>query len=352
MNIAVLMGGISPERNVSLAGGRAVVKALNELGHNVVPVDPAYGTEGARKAEEIMADIAIYPSIEELAKFKPRKLMDCINSDIFDNIEVVFIVLHGQYGEDGLIQSLLELRNIPYTGSKVKASAMAIDKNASKVLFSAAGIITPRWNIIPKGQYDDYEFLKELRGEMGNHIVIKPNDQGSTIGITIIEDGNLDDISRAALLAGKYSETVLAERFIEGREITVGVVGDIALPVIEIISPTGFFDYESKYKKGTTEYICPADISSDIAEFTQNLALTAFDVLDCRGFARADFRLDEDGQPFCLEINTVPGFTETSLVPMGAREIGIEFNELCTKIIELAIEDHKEYVNNTEEKNE
>lgn len=340
MNIAVLFGGISTERNVSIAGGRAVVEALRSKGHNVVPIDPALGSDWKR-SEEILQGGEGAVSLEELAKFNSRNIIESINSEAFDDIDIAFIVLHGKWGEDGRVQSLLELRGIPYTGSKVKGSAIAIDKNSSKMIFLAANIPTPAWYIVRKKDYDNYELFEEIRSELGNHLVIKPNDQGSTIGISVIDSGNLDDIHEGVKKAAEYSDLVIVEQFIDGKEITVGVIGEETLPVIEIVPEDGFYDYEHKYMQGKTRYDCPAEISEDIAEFSQSLAHTAYMALGCSGFARADFRLNEDGQPLLLEMNTVPGFTATSLVPMAAKESGIDFPELCERIIEIELENHR-----------
>ncbi|MGA2298586.1 MAG: D-alanine--D-alanine ligase [FCB group bacterium] len=343
MKIAVLFGGISPERNVSITGGKAVVKALRAKGHDVLPIDPAFGIKGLMTEEEL-ASPESYPSVDELAQYSTKNLIDCINSDIFDGVDVAFLVLHGQNGEDGKIQALLELRGIPYTGSNVKASSVAIDKIASKVLFSAAGIATPPWVTVRKKDFGNYDLYKDIRNELGDHLVIKPNDQGSTIGITIIDSGNLDDIHDAVIIAKDFSDTVIVEKYIEGYEITVGIIGGEVLPIIEIIPEDGFYDYKHKYTKGQTQYICPAELSPDIEEFTQNMALSAFQIIGCSGIGRADFRLDDEGQPFLLEINTIPGFTETSLVPMAAKEVGIEFGDLCERIINIALglEEEKE----------
>jgi D-alanine-D-alanine ligase len=339
MKIAVICGGISPERNVSITGGKAVKEALEFKNHQIVMIDPAYGIEGNSSPDFNNADMSKFPTIEELAQFNPKSYINCINSSLFDDVEVAFIVLHGKYGEDGLIQSLLQLRGIPYTGSGVKASSLAMDKASSKLMFSAAGILTPQFTILSSEEAENHETFNELRKFLGKKMVIKPNDQGSTIGLTIIDDGNLDDIENAVKLALKYSSTALVERFIEGLELTVSIVGNDVLPVIEIITEDGFYDYEHKYTKGRTEYICPAHISEDIAEFTQTMAMSAYNAIGCSGFARVDFRLDEDGQPYCLEVNTIPGFTSQSLVPMAARETGVEFPELCENIINLAIEE-------------
>lgn len=342
MKIAVIYGGISTERNVAITGGKAVIDALRSLKYDVVPVDPAYGADFLTKSEEQLADIEKFHDVEDLKQFEPRSYIDCIASETFDSIDVAFIVLHGRYGEDGLIQSLLELRGIPYTGSKVKASALSSDKSSSKMLFASAGVLTPQWELVHKSDIDNLEVYKDLRASLGKELVIKPNDQGSTIGLTIVDDGNLDDIHDGIVLASKYSDPVLVEKYIEGREITVGIIDGEALPIIEIITHDGFYDYEHKYSKGKTEYICPADLTDDIAEFVSTMATIVYNVLGCEGFARVDFRLDDEGQPWCLELNSIPGFTSKSLVPMAAKELGIEFPELCEKIVHLALNKDKE----------
>lgn len=341
MKIAVLFGGISTERNVSIAGGKAVIAALESLGHKVIPIDPAFGKDALEKSKELLTDLSAFPDMDDLRQYHTRNYIDCINSDFFDDIDVAFLVLHGMNGEDGFIQSLLHLRKVPFTGSNTRASAAAMDKNFSKLIFAGAGVNTPLWTAIQRHEIDDDSLRKEIRGYLGKELVVKPNDQGSTIGITIIRDGNLEDLDSAIRLAAKYSETIIIERFISGREITVGIVGGEPLPIIEIIPDEGFYDYKAKYTKGHTEYVCPAEISPDIADFVTNMALTANAALGCTGFSRADFRLSEDGEAYCLELNTIPGFTETSLVPMAAREIGIDFPQLCEKIINLALEEYK-----------
>lgn len=337
MNIAVIFGGISTERNVSIAGGKSVIEALKSKGHNVIPIDPAFGAD-IYLTEEALIDLSKFPTIEELSQMSTKKYIDAVQSSIFDTVDVAFIVLHGKNGEDGLIQALLELRGIPYTGSGVKASALAMDKLASKNLFAAAGLLTPPWMIIRKNEFEDEKIIKEIRKELGPKIVIKPNDQGSSVGVSIILDGNLDAIKSGLQSGFTYSDILVVEQFIEGREITVGILGENALPVIEIIPKDEFYDYKHKYTKGNTEYVCPAEIPEDIAEFAQSMALICSNVIGASGFSRADFRLSEEGEPYLLELNTIPGFTSTSLVPMAAGKIGLEFPELCEEIIKIALE--------------
>ena len=342
MNIAVLFGGISTERNVSLVGGKAVCNALQSNGHNVIPIDPAFGADKERKIEKILttdvcANIGNFISAEELASFNPRSYIDCVNSELFDNIDCAFIVLHGKYGEDGVIQSLLDLRGIKYTGSSARASAIAMDKAISKIIFSANGLITPVWELLHFDDANDEEILKYIKKTFGKKIVIKPNDQGSTVGLSIVDDGYIDSIANAIKEAGKFSNNILAERYIEGRELAVGILDGEPLPIVEIVVEDGFYDYENKYQKDKTTYTCPAIIPNDVAEFIQNAALVAYNLLGCSCFARADFILDADLQPYLLEINTIPGFSSTSLVPKAAKEIGIEFNDLCEELIKITL---------------
>lgn len=337
MNIVVLLGGISPERNISLLSGRAVVQALRGKGHTVTAVDPARGANGILSNEDLLAASPREVTAEELASFRPMALVECVTSSVFDGIDAVFIALHGKYGEDGYIQSLLDLRGIPYTGSNALASAMGMDKAVSKMLFAVAGIPTPQWVTVHPDQARDAELLVEVQKELRGPAVVKPIDQGSTVGMTIVESGSLDDLSAAIEIAAQFSQQILVERYIPGRELTVAVLGDEALPVIEIVPKAGFYDYENKYTKGRTEYHCPANLTEEVRDHLQNLAVAAHGVVGCRAYSRVDFRLTDDNLPFCLEVNTIPGCTETSLVPMAARQAGIEFGDLCEEIIRLSV---------------
>lgn len=337
MNIAVLLGGLSPERNISFLSGRAAVSALRGRGHTVVAIDPARGANGIVTDEELQAATAREVTSEELASFSPIRLMECITSDLFNNIDLVFLLLHGQYGEDGYVQSLLDLRGIPYTGSTMLASAAAMDKGLSKMLFQVAGIPTPYWVSVTPEQADDNDLLGEVIKEINGPMVVKPNDQGSTVGMTIFQRVTEEDLAAAIRLAGQFTRSILVERYIPGRELTVAVLGNEALPIIEIEPKEGFYDYANKYTKGKTEYHCPADLSEEVQDHVQNLAVAAHHILGCRAYSRIDFRLTEDNIPYCLEVNTIPGFTETSLVPMAARAAGIEFGELCEEIIRLSV---------------
>ncbi|MCL2039056.1 MAG: D-alanine--D-alanine ligase [Bacteroidetes bacterium] len=342
MNIAVLFGGISTERNVSLVGGKAVIDALRRKGHNVIPIDPAFGNDIERKAEALLTtdldkNISKFNTIEELSVFNPRSYIECVNSDLFDDIDCAFIVLHGKYGEDGTIQSLLDLREIKYTGSNPKSSAIAMDKAMSKNIFVANRLLTPHWELLAREDADDDEVLKYIMKLFGKNIVVKPSDQGSTIGLSIIDDGYTDTFANAIKYAGNYSNNILIEKYIEGRELTVAIIDGEALPIVEIITEDGFYDYEHKYIKGKTNYICPDDIPNDIVDFTQSVATAAYNSLGCSCFGRVDFILDAEGQPYLLEVNTIPGFSTSSLVPKAAQEIGLDFDNLCEKLVSIAL---------------
>lgn len=332
--IAVLMGGISSERNVSLVSGKAVVQALQNLGYTVKAIDPAKGKNGLLSNEEVLSAEAKPVDNDFLAQFSKRSYIECIQSSLFDDVDCCFLVLHGQYGEDGVLQTLLELRDIPYTGSKRLASAVAMDKALSKSLFQTAGIPTAPWHVLHKNDSIDLEITKEIREELGKDIVVKPNDQGSTVGMTFVRDGNLDSLVEAVEIASRYSDQILLETYVPGRELTVSMLGDEVLPIIEIEPKEGYYDYSNKYTKGKTEYHCPAELSDELNEYIANLAYAAFKVLGCEGFGRVDFRLSPDNIPFCLEVNTLPGFTTTSLLPMAAKEIDLSFEDLCQQLVD------------------
>lgn len=337
MNIAVLLGGMSPERNISLLSGRAVVRALSAKGHRVTAVDPARGANCVLTTAELDAARPEPVSNELLASFSPRNLVDCIMSDALTGVDVVFLALHGRYGEDGYVQSLLDLRGIPYTGSGMLASAIAIDKAATKVMFEAVQVPTPPWVTFTETTANDEAALEQCLHHLGTSIVIKPNDQGSTVGMTILHDATDATLSKAVNDALAFSSLALVETYVPGRELTVAVLGGEALPIIEIAPKEGYYDYENKYTKGRTEYHCPADLPDYVAHHVQSLAVMAHEVVGCRAYSRVDFRLTPEMEPWCLEVNTIPGFTETSLVPMAAAQCGIAFDELCETLIDLSV---------------
>lgn len=307
--IGVLMGGRSAEKEVSIRTGEAVYKALIKKGYI---------------AERIHVDFNL---VEEL-KAK--------------NIELAFIALHGPFGEDGTVQGLLEMLDIPYTGSGVLASALAIDKVATKKMLKFEGIPTPNFTVWKKSQYeksDSNTIVKEILSQHNLPVVIKAPTQGSTIGTSFVHKEN--ELIPALLEAFKYDPVALVEEMIEGVELTAAVLGNedpIALPLIEIYSVTGVFDYEAKYTKGLSEHIIPPRIPEEQQEQVKQLAIKTYQVIGCRGLARVDFIVDEKANPTVLEVNTIPGMTETSLFPDAARAAGIEFEVLVDKIVQLALE--------------
>ncbi|MBS1911595.1 MAG: D-alanine--D-alanine ligase [Bacteroidetes bacterium] len=334
MKIAVLLGGTSPERYVSMASGKGIALALAETGHSVQVYDVALGTNALVEIETLELPTEVAPSAEELAAMNRRGIIDAIQS-LPDDIDVAFMALHGAPGEDGTVQSLLELRGIPYTGSGILASALAMDKAMSKRIFEHYDIPTPRWFQLPAGQADATELMSRVDQDTAYPVVVKPNDGGSTVGLTIVNDPG--ELVEAYQRAGRYSETVLFEEFIEGRELTVTILGGESLPVVEIRPKSGFYDYANKYTAGRTEYFCPADLPRDIEEETRELARRAHEALGCSGYSRVDFRLDPDNALYCLEVNTLPGMTATSLVPKAAAAAGMNYAALCDRIIQLAI---------------
>jgi D-alanine-D-alanine ligase len=326
LRIVLLAGGSSPEREISLRSGKAVYRALLELNHEVFLIDPALGKNQPQSPEEFFN-----PSLhKELVK--TTNYLDAFQLEVFKNVDLVFIILHGKWGEDGTVQSILDLMNIKYTGSGVLGSSIGIDKHISKVIAKHTGISTPEWKVLKSYEMFDEEKILE---EVGLPCIFKPNDQGSTIGFSLVE--KKEELKKAFEEASKYSDKVLIERYIKGRELTVSILGNEALPIIEVKPKHQLYDYECKYTKGMTEYICPAELDEDLAKEIQRQALVAFSSCRCEVFGRVDFILDENNIPYFLEINTLPGMTDLSLVPMAAKSIGLSFNELINKIIELSL---------------
>jgi D-alanine-D-alanine ligase len=338
LKIAVLLGGSSPERLVSISSGRGIVKALRQLGHEVSVIDPAAGLNQKPEEEIFLENVGSQPpTYEYMTHLSPRNYIDAIGSHLLDNIDLAFVILHGKWGEDGTVQSLLELRGIKYTGSGVMASSIAMDKVMSKKLFRHHGTATADWYSYNKHKSNRDKIKSEITKKIRFPFVVKPNDQGSSVAITIVTD--LLNLDSSLDEAEKYSDTILIEEYIEGAELTVGILGDQPLPVIEIRPRNGFYDYKHKYTKGMTEYLVPAPIDKSLAIKLQDAALEAFDALGCKSFGRVDFRLGKDGVPYCLEVNTIPGMTETSLVPKAAAAAGLTFAQVVRKIVELSFEE-------------
>jgi D-alanine-D-alanine ligase len=323
INIAVFVGGTSPEREVSKSSGKAIYQALNSLGLNCTLIDPAYGTNQPETDEEFF-------SAKDFGDIKNENLIKTVNSDLLDSIDLVFLALHGKWGEDGMIQSLLELKGIKYTGSGVLSSTIAMDKDISKTIFQKNDVNTPAWFTINK-KFNRDEVIGIINSKFGYPVIIKPNDQGSTVGLSIVK--NDEEIFKSIETAFQYSDLVVVEEYIPGREMTVAILEDKPLPALEIIPQSGFYDYESKYTSGMSEYIVPADVTENVFDKMQQQAITAFRSLRCKVYGRVDFRLNDENIPFCLEVNTLPGMTETSLVPKMAKAVGISFEELIDRII-------------------
>lgn len=334
MKIAVFLGGTSSERNVSLASGTAIAKGLKQAGHDVILLDPAFGKD--QKIEPFTQVGMTPPEQKELKKLPAehgRALFETVEIILSENIDIVFNALHGGIGENGIIQSLFEAARIQYTGSGVMASALAMNKVTAKHIFQSYGVPTPEFLFYEKNS-DWPTARKEILSKFKYPIVMKPNEEGSTVGLSIVhEEKELDDAWKKAANFGH----VLIEEYISGRELTVTVLGDRALPVIEIIPEGGFYDYEHKYTKGKTNYVCPAEIPGEVAAAAKHFAVKAFQGLRCKAYARIDFRLSEKNELFCLEVNTLPGMTETSLVPKAAKAEGIEFEELVDRIVKLSL---------------
>ncbi len=324
--IALLVGGTSPEREVSKMSGKGVLGALKSLEYPTIIIDPAYGLNQPKEEDQFFSN-------KNFSEISNRNCIDAINSDLLNDVDIVFSALHGKWAEDGTIQSILELRGLKYTGSKVLASALAMDKEMSKVIFKQVGVQTPNWMSV-KSNFSDL-IIKEIENKIGFPCIIKPNDQGSTVGLTLVKDGS--EVNEAIKIALQFSSKALIEKYIPGREITVAILLNEALPVLEIVPKSGFYDYKHKYTSGMSEYIVPANIPNEVAVKAQQQALVAFNSLGCEGYARIDFRLTNNSELYCLEVNTLPGMTPLSLVPKAAKAIGISFEELIDKIIRQAL---------------
>ncbi len=340
MRVLLLAGGASNEREVSLTSGEAVFGALQRLGYEVQIIDPANGmsllggdgkfiTSGAsRSTQEVVAASASSPA-----------LVKALDSCRFADMDVVFIALHGGAGENGAVQCLLELADKAYTGSDMTASAVAMDKAITKRLLASAKIQTPDWELYRLASGDiDGRLMEKISGRFSFPIVVKPNDSGSTIGLSKVEEEA--SLYPALRLALKESPNILIEKYIPGRELTVAVLDGQALPVVEIRAAGGLYDYEAKYTKGKSEYIVPADIGLETGQSIQEAAAKAYEIIGAAGLVRVDFILADSGEFYCLEVNTVPGMTSLSLAPMAAKAAGIGFDDLISRLIASALNRH------------
>ncbi len=329
MKVALLMGGRSAEREISLRTGRGMAQALRNLGHEVLAIDAATGRLLPAGDEEQGALAAA------AVRLLPASSVAAVaNAAALGEAEVVMLALHGGAGEDGTVQALLELAGKPYTGSGVLASALAMNKAMSKRVFEHAGIPTPRWQLVTAGARDTVIDAPALGGYP---LVVKPNSEGSTVGLTIVS--RADDLADALNHAFEYGDEAQVEQYIAGRELTVAVLGDEALPIVEIQPQSGHYDYESKYTSGASAYFCPAELPEPLAARIRQLGLDAARALGCCGVARTDFRLSPAGEPYCLEVNTIPGMTPTSLVPIAAKARGISYDQLVARMLDLAAQE-------------
>jgi D-alanine-D-alanine ligase len=341
MKIVVLMGGTSSERDVSLASGLRISAALRSRGHDVTSIDTVRGALGAAEEQELLSGkvmSTLPPEPAALAKLSRDTLPATVKALGGTGApEVVFLALHGGQGEDGTIQALLDLTRVPYTGSGHLASALAMDKDLSKRLFRQADVLTPDWLMVRAGDGQDWksgEFKARAAATLGVPLIVKPSKQGSTVGLSLVKDASR--LAEAIEEAFRHDDEVMLEQFIAGREMTVGILGEKALPVGEIIPKHELYDYECKYTTGMAEEVFPARISDGERVRVQAAALRAFGALKLSGYARIDFRMTAKGEFYCLEANTLPGMTELSLIPQAAAADGISFPELCERIIALA----------------
>ncbi len=340
MNIVVLAGGISPEREVSLITGKGVCEALRSKGHKAVLLDAffGYGKKGDdlsdvfEKDSLLKENISVVgmaePDIEKIKKLRGDNVKGFFGENVLDicgMADIVFMALHGAEGEDGKVQAAFDLLDIKYTGSGYLGSAVAMDKGISKKIFETSGISTPVSISMKK------DGVKKMPDEIGYPCVVKPCSGGSSVGVSIAN--NEEEFLTALDAAFKYEDEVIIEEYIKGREFSVGVLSGRSLPVIEIIPKEGFYDYQTKYQPGMADDVCPANITKEQTEAMQKYASHVYSILKLETYARIDFLLDEKGDIYCLEANTLPGMTPTSLIPQEAKAAGMDYAELCEFIV-------------------
>lgn len=344
MKIAVLSGGLSTERDVAITSGTLVTKALRSKGHQVVFIDVFMGCEEMdctpkelfEKGYDFIKEAGVgteIPDIEYIKNMRKDKSSSFLGENVIEickEADMTYLALHGGEGENGQIQATLDLHGIKYTGSDYLGSALAMDKGITKALFIH--------NKVPTAMGEIFKSKEEAESWTDFPCVIKPCSGGSSVGIAKAE--NKEEYIKAVEDAFSFEKEIVVEQFISGREFSVGVLGDKVLPPIEIIPDTGFYDYKSKYQAGLTREICPADITPQQDKILRDSAKKAFDVLKLKAYARIDFILDGE-KTYCLEANTLPGMTPTSLLPQEAKVEGIDYAQLCDKIIEISLEKYK-----------
>lgn len=343
IKIAVLMGGLSSERNISLSTGRQILSSLDPERYEAIGVDAALLPGSTRTYlkgadTEIAAVAAARDALVSSTRLASVEQIASANGPL--RPDVVFIALHGKYGEDGTIQGMLDLLGLPYTGSGVLASALAMDKSMAKKVMAASGIPVPESvDFVARNAERDTAAIAKAAARIGYPLIVKPSCQGSSFGLKKVTSP--DELNNAIKEAAAYDERIIVERFVAGKELTVGVLGNdqpFALPVTEIRPRNEFYDYESKYADGGSEHIVPADISDEAARGAQEMALAAHRALGCRGVSRTDIIMD--GDSMCvLEVNTIPGMTPTSLLPEAARVAGISFGKLLDMLVDYALEE-------------
>ena len=328
MKIAVLLGGTSMERDVSVASGTQVISALRSVGHEVIVVESPRGVLAAEEERELLAcGINAEP---------PRNMGDTedwlpilANKLQMAEVDLVFLALHGGWGEDGTIQAVFEKVGLPYTGSNKLGSRLAMDKNMAKKIFCASEVPTPKWLMAPAS-------IDVVEDKLGFPVIVKPNSQGSTVGLTLVK--KTDDLQLATTVASEFDNEVMVERYISGRELTVGILDGETLAVGEIIPAEGdIFDYAAKYQVGAAQEIFPAIINQDIEKKIRKMALLAHKALKLGSYSRVDFRMDSAGDLWVLEVNTLPGLSSGSLLPKSAEANGVGFVQLCERICRGAI---------------
>jgi len=330
MRVTVLTGGATAERAVAFASAAQIVAALRSREHDVHVVDTCLGLlDDVEEANVLGGAVGTAPpSVTELEEQERRMLSEGLAElAVVQGSDVLFLALHGGAGEGGTLQAILDVIGVPYTGSGQLASALAMDKDLSKRLFRAAGVPVPAWFMAPVVPED-------VKTGLGWPVIVKPSKQGSSVGLTLVRKPQ--DLEAALQLAKRYDDEVMVEQFIPGRELTVAVLGDVPLPVGEIVPKHELFDYESKYTPGMSEETFPAKIATKLARQLQEYALLAHRALKLGGYSRVDFRVSPDDDIFCLEANSLPGMTRTSLYPQAARAAGIDFPEMCERICQLA----------------
>ena len=343
MKIVVLAGGLSPERGVSLTSGSLIAGALVRNGHEVCAVDlytgRALGGNTPTFTREPIPALAVDPRVPDLDDLMLETGRgECrIGEGVMDlcrAADAVFIALHGDVGENGQLQAALDMEGIPYTGSGYAGSCMAMDKDVAKQLMVHAGIPTPPWLLCATDR-DAEQTADKIMATVGLPCVIKPLSCGSSVGVSM--PGTREELISAIRLAATYEDRIMAERLISGREVTVSIMNGEVLPVVEIIPHEGFYDYQNKYQSGKTEEVCPAELDGALTRKLSELTRQGFDALHLRDYARFDYMIDQGGEPWCLEANTLPGMTPTSLLPLAAATAGVPYDELCERMIRMAL---------------